>query len=161
MPNKNIKQDKNESELSRRKFIKIGAATLTISIVSGGILKLILPKQGKMGSINASNERPNKNPAFSFKSKQNGTLVCFTNLQNGKILKHELNSVGAELYLVCDGKRTRKKIIEKAAFKLKEDIKTFTPKAKQFLDELEKQNLIVTTGKVNLFYRTVVRNEKA
>ena len=82
---KNNELDRDKKNLSRIKFIKIGAATLTISVIGGGILKLILPQQGKMGSINASVEKPNKNPAFSFKNKQNGTLVCVTNLQNGKI----------------------------------------------------------------------------
>ncbi len=84
-----------------------------------------------------------------------------TNLPDGNVIKHELNSVGAEIYLACDGKSTRKEIIQKAAAKLGKNIPEFEGEAHKFLLELEQQNLIVTTGKVNLFHTTVVRYEPA
>ncbi|UCE08270.1 MAG: PqqD family protein [bacterium] len=155
------KSDEKGSDLSRRKFIKIGAATVAISVVSGGLLKFLLPRQKKSRSINASTERPNKNPAFSFRKKRDDSLICVTRLPDGKVLRHELNSVAAELYLACDGQRNREEIIRQAATKLGKEVERFTPEARQFLVELEKQNLIVTTGKVNLFYTTVVRYEQA
>lgn len=149
----------DNSQLSRRKFIKIGAATLTISVVGGGLLKLLSPRKEKLGAIKASIEKPNKNPAFVFNRTNNGSYVCTTNLPDGNIIQHELNNVGAEIYLACDGKLNRKEIIRQAAAKLGKDVQEFESEAHKFLLELEQQNLIVTTGKVNLFYRTVVRYE--
>jgi len=146
---------------SRRQFIKIGAATLAVSVVGGGLLKLLLPRSKRFGAVKASPERPNKNPAFLFKKHADGTLFCATRLPAGKVLKHELNPVGAELYLACDGQRTWDEIIQQAAIQLGKDQKTFASEADQFLAELEKQHLIVTTGKVKLFYNTVVRYEQA
>ena len=149
------------SKLSRRKFIKIGSATLTVTILGGGLFKLLTPKQKEKYRIQASNDKPNKNPAFSFSRKSDGTAVCFTRLPNGKVLKHELNNVGAEIYLACDGKHTRHEITNIAAKNLNKDAEQFADEVKKFLTELEKQNLVVTTGQVNLFYRTVVRYEKS
>ena len=36
------------SKLSRRKFIKIGSATLTVTILGGGLFKLFSPKQKEL-----------------------------------------------------------------------------------------------------------------
>lgn len=152
--------DEEKSAMSRREFIKIGAATLTISVVGGGLLKFLLPRRKKLGSIEASTERPNKNPAFSFKQKRDGSLVCVTQLSDGKMLRHELNPVGAEIYLACDGEHTREEIVRQAASTLGKGPTEFAPEAKAFLAELERQHLIVTTGKVNLFYNKVVRYER-
>ena len=159
MSNTNDGANKNNG-LSRRSFIKIGAASLTISVVGGGLWKLLLPRRKKLAAIDASTEKPNMNPAFSAKRQIDGSLLCTTRLSGGKVLKHELNPVGAELYLACDGKHTRDDIVRLAAMQLGKEASTFAPDAKQFLVELEKQNLIVTTGKVKLFYNTMVRYER-
>lgn len=152
--------DEEKSAIPRRQFIKIGAATLAVSLVGGGLLKFLLLRPKKFGSVKASPERPNKNPAFSFKKHADGTLACATRLPEGKVLKHELNSVGAELYLACDGEHTREEIVRQAASTLGKGPTEFAPEAKAFLAELERQHLIVTTGKVNLFYNKVVRYER-
>jgi hypothetical protein len=149
------------SKLSRRKFIKVGSATLSITILGGGLFRLFLPKQKEKYRIQASHDKPNKNPAFSFRRKSDGTAACHTQLPNGKVLKHELNNVGAEIYLVCDGRLTRHEIANIVATNLNKNPEQFADEVKKFLTELEKQNLVVTTGAVNLFYRTLVRHEKS
>lgn len=158
---KNLKDNAEPVKFERRDFIKIGAATLTISVVGGGLFKFLVSGREKSYKFQASMNKPNKNPAFSFKKKLDGSVIFVTRLPNGETLKYELNNIGTELYLGCDGQHNRDEIIRHAALKLGKDVNTFTLEAKQFLAELERQNLIVTTGKVNLFYQTVVRHENA
>lgn len=162
MNNEKLEHPQNEknSKLSRRQFIKIGSATLSITIVGAGLFKLLIPKQDKQYTIQASEDKPNKNPAFSFRRKSDGSAVCHTQVPSGKILQHELNDVGTEIYLTCDGKHNRNEITNIVAKKLNKDPRQFIDIVEKFLAELEKQNLIVTTGKVNLFYRTMVRYER-
>jgi anaerobic selenocysteine-containing dehydrogenase len=146
-------------KISRRQFIQIGAATLAITVAGGGLFKFLAPRKKEKGDIKASMEKPNKNPAFSSRKKENGSLVCTTRLPDGNILRHELNPVGAEIYLACDGEHNRREIIRNAAKNMGKPPDAFEKDGERFLSELEKQNLIVTRGKIKLFYRTVVRYE--
>lgn len=152
-------KDNKRERLSRREFIQIGAATLTVSVVGGGLFKFLHPRKKEIGGIEASKERPNKNPAFSSQKNKDGSLVCSTRLPDGNFLRHELNPVGTAIYLACDGERSRSEIIRNAAKNLGKPAEALEKDGERFLSELEKQNLIVTGGKVKLFYRTVVRYE--
>ncbi|MDW7680431.1 MAG: twin-arginine translocation signal domain-containing protein, partial [bacterium] len=48
--------DHDGSELSRRDFIKIGAATLAVSVIGGGLFKFLLRSPKKFASVKASPE---------------------------------------------------------------------------------------------------------
>lgn len=157
---KNVKTQPSSKKLSRRKFIKIGSATLTVTLIAGGVSTLLDREKQKYGSIKASKEKPNKNPAFSLIRNKDGSALCLARTANGDILQHELNNTGAELYMACDGVRTRKQIIARAAKKLGKDPQKFA-KARQFLAQLEEHGLIVTTDKVNVYFTKVVRYEKS
>ncbi len=153
--------DEKSSMLSRRKFIQIGAATLTISFAGGGLFELLSSRRKKPSSFQASSEKPNKNPAFAMQQGKDGAILLYSRTSDGRTLRHELNNVGAALYMACDGERTRNEIIHNAANQLAKDMQAFRPEAQKFLVELEKENLIVTKSKVNLFYTRVVRYEQS
>jgi len=143
---------------TRRQFLKIGAATIGAFALGGGALEVLhLGRPTSEGKILL----PRQNPAFRCESGPDGSWLCYAlDKRHSRRIVYRLNSVGAEIWRACNGKRNAQEISEWVAARLNVQDPELLQNTKKFLGILERESLVVTHQKVREFYNKVMRYER-